>query len=265
MQYALVDNARREAFPGGKGLCPTCGADVVAKCGPRVIHHWAHAHRQSCDPWWENETQWHRDWKNLFPPEWREVPQVAPDGEIHRADVKTAHGIVVELQHSAISDVERLSREHFYGDMLWVLDGHDFIKNFDIYHKLPDPSSDLAKDLVWSKGTRQQQGAAKGIFMRLSENPGASKLQRFCGTMHFFYEIEDEVNAAYHGPHQYDWVRPRQAWLESGCPVYIDFGGENLVRLEKYDEYRLPCIRLISREEFVRGALSVARTAEIGC
>lgn len=112
MQYALIDNRRCEALPGEKGLCPICSANMIAKCGPRVIHHWAHAHRQNCDPWWENETLWHRDWKNLFPPEWREVAHVAPDGEIHRADVKTANGIVIELQHSAISDVERLSENN---------------------------------------------------------------------------------------------------------------------------------------------------------
>jgi len=55
MQYALVEGARQEASPGAKGLCPTCGAAMVAKCGPRVIHHWAHAGRRNCDPWWEND------------------------------------------------------------------------------------------------------------------------------------------------------------------------------------------------------------------
>lgn len=265
MQFALVGSDRREAFSQGKGLCPTCGADMVAKCGPRVIHHWAHAHKQNCDPWWENETQWHRDWKNLFPAEWREIAHVASDGEIHRADVKTPHGLVLELQHSSISDGERLSREKFYGNMLWVLDGRDFVKNFDILHQLPDPSSVLAKDIVWIKGTRQLKGAASGIFARLSENPGATKSKEIRGIIHFMYEIQEEVERSYIGHHQFDWVRPRQAWLESGCPVYIDFGWPLLVRLEKYDEYRLPCIRLLQKSDFVADALRVARTTDICC
>lgn len=263
MQYAHVDGSRREAFPGGKGTCPTCGADTLAKCGPRVVHHWAHARLQDCDPWWENETAWHRDWKNLFPSEWREVPHVAPDGEIHRADVKTAHRIVVELQHSSITDVERMSRERFYGNLVWVLDGRDFRKNFDIYHKLPDPNSELARDLVWSKDTREKKGAARGLYLRLSENPGSTKTEECYGIRRMMFEIEEEVNAAYRGHHQFDWVRPRQAWLESTCPVYIDFGEPNLVRLEKYDAYQMPCIRYVAKEQFVRDALTVARTADL--
>lgn len=264
MQFALVDDKRREAFTGGKGVCPDCGADMKAKCGTRVIHHWAHANRQNCDPWWENETQWHRDWKNLFPLEWREVSHVSPEGEIHRADVKSAQGLVIELQHSAISDAERLSREQFYGNMVWILDGRDFVKNFDIYHKLPDPASDLARDLMWSKATREMQGAARGIYYRLSENPGLTKaVERPYGRMHFIHEIENEVNAAYRGHHQYHWVRPREAWLESTRPVYIDFGVALLVRLEKYDEYRMPCIRFVPKSRLVEDLLNVSVIDEI--
>jgi hypothetical protein len=57
--------------------------------------------------------------------------------EVHRADVKTPTGIVLEFQHSNMTDAERLSREAFYGDMIWILDGWPFRSNFDIYHALP--------------------------------------------------------------------------------------------------------------------------------
>src|ERR1035438_2803714 len=95
MQYAQIGVERREAFPGGRGTCPICGASTVAKCGRRVIHHWAHATRRDCDPWWENETDWHREWKSLFPEECREISYTVPDGEIHRADLVTPTGIVI--------------------------------------------------------------------------------------------------------------------------------------------------------------------------
>ena len=62
---------------------------MVAKCGPRIIHHWAHEGRRNCDLWWENETEWHRDWKNLFPLDCREVSHTAEDGEVDRADIRT--------------------------------------------------------------------------------------------------------------------------------------------------------------------------------
>ena len=169
MQYAQIGTERREAFPGGRGVCPICGSATIAKCGSRVIHHWAHATRKDCDPWWENETNWHRDWKNLFPEECREISYTASDGEIHRADLVTPTGIVIEFQHSQMSDEERLSRESFYKNLVWVVDGSEFRKNFDIYHQLPHPTSELTKDIRWFKATREKKGAAHGMFWRLSE------------------------------------------------------------------------------------------------
>jgi len=251
LQYALVDQERREAFPAGHGLCPSCGAAMVAKCGPRVMHHWAHAGRQNCDPWWENETAWHRAWKALFPDTWREVSHVTPDGEIHRADIKTATGIVIEIQHSSISDAERLSRESFYGNLVWVVDGLRFRENFDIYHQLPDPASDLSSDLVWWKAQRGAWGSNHGLFWRRSENPARPMTGRDMVESHGIDEIRDQIGKTYNGHHQYDWIRPHRTWLESASPVYIDFGGNLLVRLETYDQSGLPCIRYISKRKFV--------------
>ncbi|MYK68074.1 MAG: CoiA-like domain protein, partial [Gammaproteobacteria bacterium] len=119
MQYAIVDGRKRAPWKGARGVCPVCGAVMIAKCGPRVIHHWAHKARRNCDPWWENETAWHREWKNHFPEECREVSHTAPDGEVHRADIKTPTGIVIEVQHSPMSDDERETRESFYGNLNW--------------------------------------------------------------------------------------------------------------------------------------------------
>jgi competence protein CoiA len=141
LQYAMVDNERREALPSGRGFRDLCNAPT-AKCGPRVIHHWAHARLKSCDPWWENETAWHHEWKSIFPKECRERCYTAPDGEIHRADIVTPAGVVIEVQHSAMTDAERLSRELFYKNLVWVIDGRSFKSNFDCYHLLPNPASD---------------------------------------------------------------------------------------------------------------------------
>lgn len=134
MQYALVNNLRCEARAGVAGVCPTCGSAMVAKCGPRVMHHWAHATRRDCDPWWENETQWHRDWKNLFPEDCREIHHVAPDGEVHQADIRTRTGIYIEVQHSSMTDAERASREAFYKNLVWIVDGRGFRNQFDLHH-----------------------------------------------------------------------------------------------------------------------------------
>ena len=124
MKFALVDNQKKEAEKGLKGLCPICQQPVIAKCGKFKINHWAHKSLKHCDNWWENETEWHRQWKNTFPLEWQEIVSIdEKTGEKHIADIKTNSGMVVEFQHSNISEEERISREKFYKNMIWIVDG----------------------------------------------------------------------------------------------------------------------------------------------
>lgn len=100
------------------------GGEVVAKCGKHVVWHWSHLTRQACDPWWENETEWHRQWKDRFSKDWQEVIQNdATTGERHIADVRTKHDVVVEFQHSTIDPLEVDARESFYQRIVWVVDG----------------------------------------------------------------------------------------------------------------------------------------------
>jgi hypothetical protein len=96
---------------------------MVAKCGEERTWHWAHQGARICDPWWENETEWHRAWKGRFPISWQEVIHPAENGEKHVADVKTDHGWVIEFQHSYIDPKERRSRNAFYPKLAWVVDG----------------------------------------------------------------------------------------------------------------------------------------------
>lgn len=123
MKFALVGEQRQEAQPGLSGSCPACGNQMLAKCGEVRIWHWAHQGNRMCDPWWENETEWHRVWKGHFPVNWQEVVQHSESGERHIADVKTDRGWVIEFQHSHIKPEERLSRDTFYSKLVWVVDG----------------------------------------------------------------------------------------------------------------------------------------------
>jgi len=267
MQLALVNNETVEAFHSGIGICPRCGSKTIAKCGPRIMHHWAHHRIRDCDPWWENETLWHREWKNKFPIECREISHTADDGEIHRADVKTPTGIYIEVQHSTMMDAERISREKFYKNLVWIVDGRGFRKNFDIYHALPDPTSEIAQDLVWAKAQRHSNGSNAGMYFKyseaLQENPDITKDLVRSGRIYGMFEIEDEVNNAYRGHHQYDWVRSRATWLEAMCPVYIDFGDEYLVKLDVYDASNLKCIKLVSKRKFIHDVMIEANAVNI--
>lgn len=124
MKLALVDGIEVEATKGAKGLCRSCGSELIAKCGEDRVDHWAHKGKRNCDSWGENETEWHRSWKNNFPREWQEVIHTDEvSGEKHVADVKTASDWVLEFQHSHIQPEERRARNAFYPKLVWVVDG----------------------------------------------------------------------------------------------------------------------------------------------
>ncbi|MBT1695918.1 competence protein [Fulvivirgaceae bacterium PWU4] len=136
MKFALINGSKIEATKGAKGVCPSCGSELIAKCGEFKINHWAHKGVHNCDPWWENETEWHRLWKNNFPVAWQETPLLDQlTGEKHIADVKTEHGVVIEFQHSPINAQERMAREKFYMNMIWIVDGARLKKDYPRFCK----------------------------------------------------------------------------------------------------------------------------------
>lgn len=100
-----------------------CAGPMVAKCGEMRVWHWAHKSRRACDPWWEREGEWHRAWKNEFPGSWQEVMHRAENGEKHIADVTTDSGWTIEFQHSFLNPEERRSRNAFYQQLIWIVDG----------------------------------------------------------------------------------------------------------------------------------------------
>ena len=123
MRFAIVNGKKAEATPKDKGVCPNCGSELIARCGEDRVWHWAHKGNPPCDPWWENETEWHRAWKGQFPVNWQEVVHRDKNGEKHIADVKTDQGWVLEFQHSYLKPEERRVRDAFYHNLVWVVDG----------------------------------------------------------------------------------------------------------------------------------------------
>jgi predicted RNA-binding Zn-ribbon protein involved in translation (DUF1610 family) len=124
MKYAIVNGQRAEPSKGTKGTCPACGSEMISRICKTKVDHWAHKSKQNCDPWWENETVWHREWKNHFEIEWQEiVHKDETTGEIHIADISTPHGWTIEIQHSPMDDEERKARNAFYKKIVWVVDG----------------------------------------------------------------------------------------------------------------------------------------------
>ena len=42
MKFALINGDKAEATKGAKGFCPSCGSELIAKCGEVKVNHWAH-------------------------------------------------------------------------------------------------------------------------------------------------------------------------------------------------------------------------------
>jgi len=123
VKYAYVDNIKQLPFKGGLGACSCCGSETVAKCGNFKVHHWAHKSRNHCDPWWENEGEWHRKWKNYFPKESQEITfKNSETNERHIADI-FINQTIIEVQSYSIKEDEARIRESFYNNMIWVIDG----------------------------------------------------------------------------------------------------------------------------------------------
>ncbi|WP_331345408.1 competence protein CoiA [Cellvibrio sp. UBA7661] len=123
MKYSIINSERRLPFKDGKGICPCCGGETIAKCGRYKIHHWAHKSRKHCDPWWENEGEWHRKWKSYFPDITQEVVfRRTESGEKHIADVYI-NQTAIEFQSYSIKEDEARIREAFYNNLIWVIDG----------------------------------------------------------------------------------------------------------------------------------------------
>lgn len=124
-------NNRIAASKGTNGYCQLCKNEVRAYCGEINIHHWRHVNSSACDLWKENESEWHRDWKNNFPKEWQEVI-IKDNFEKHIADIKTPNGLVLELQNSSISSNTIQIRERFYNNIFWLINAEGFKDNFSI-------------------------------------------------------------------------------------------------------------------------------------
>lgn len=205
--------------------------------------HWAHQSRKHCDPWWENETAWHRAWKGCFPEAWREVVHFDEQtGEKHVADVKTARGMVIEFQHSSMSPEELASREAFYGHMAWIVDAQPFSEQFTLYpDPLPQPHAELLDDIVLVPSPSL-------VYWRHSEVIPKSSLLR----MHSAREISDEIQAEYRGHHFFEWKRRREVWFTAKAPVFLDFGNEHLLKLMRYSgPAKHWCVRKVSKRAFI--------------
>lgn len=234
MQFAVDTTGQRlEPAPKAKGKCPVCDAPVIAKCGEILTWHWSHL-TKDCDPWYEPESEWHRQWKEQFPCEWREFVIGR-----HRADVKTPKG-VIEFQASCISASDIQERENFYGRMVWVVKADSF---------------DFEKQLspqAWSKYCRNRNPIPilpprhiKGslldllgtVYSETEEEKTKKRVREF--ELQQYEKMEQERNSfnskiwnqSWNSDPMYRWRWPRKSWTFATKKIYLD-RGDDLFRVD---------------------------------
>jgi competence protein CoiA len=242
MQYAVVNEIKTEPLKGLKGICIGCGKQVLAKCGQVKIHHWAHTSIKDCDTWSEPETEWHREWKNRFPAEFREVCFTDKrTGEIHRADVHTNKGVTLEFQNSPISLEELKSREEFYSNLIWIVNA----KNFNIVFtgNIPNPDDRILKDFVMEGSLHVCYFKTKEIAAKTGDE---DRLYSFGCPELKGLELSIKHCA-------FEWKNKHHGWLNTNMPTFLDLGDEFLYRLKERKQERSEFwyIEIVSKEKFI--------------
>ncbi|MDQ1143052.1 competence protein CoiA [Pedobacter agri] len=243
MQYALLNGERKEAVKGETGICVGCKQKVIAKCGAVKIHHWAHVSLSQCDSWWESETLWHREWKESFAPEFREVSFYDETRqEFHRADIHTSNGITIELQNSAINIDELQSRERFYPKLIWIVNGLKF-KGFKVVKSIPNPLDPLLHHYEFCVSEHLSLMRTKDILTEKSHPE----------ILTFYHEELKDIpfSTAFYS---FSWRNPHQSWLNASCPIFIDLGGHFLYRLRKRHQIssNYSYLQLVSKKDFMK-------------
>lgn len=254
MEYALYNGLRTAAQPGLKAVCEHCGGELIAKCGSKKIWHWAHSSADSCDSWYEPETAWHRQWKQVFGQACSEIRVMKAEG-YHIADVLNREGIVFEFQNSPISADMIAAREAFYGEkMIWLINGEAFKTHFRRYDDvfMRDWHLKLLNEFETAQHYRAfgpglviedwqlKQEPLKALLGQLDFRyvPEARIYQRAMpGNRNAFedhllqetlllYERHKSSSTTEKG--SFSWAHPRRSWEDAKRTVFIDFGGGEL-------------------------------------
>ncbi|WP_240618444.1 competence protein CoiA family protein [Pedobacter yonginense] len=188
------------------------------------------------------ETPWHKNWKKAFPKNYREVCFYDEScGEMHRADVHTPCGTTLEFQNSPISLAELESRESFYPNLIWILNGKKF-KGFRVLKNLPDVHHPRLANYEFCISDHLS-------MVRKSEvSAGVAKPK----ILNFYHP---EIKGIPLTSHYYSfcWKQPHSVWFSAKCPILVDLGGHFLYQLKKREQLSADYtyLQMLTRKSFI--------------
>lgn len=239
MLVAINDqNIRIRPEKGLTGFCQLCGEKVVSACGDINIHHWRHLNLKNCNSHKENETEWHRNWKNQFPFEWQEVI-IIKSGIKHIADIQTNTGLIIEFQNSPISQGEIRKRESFYENMIWIINADNFKHNIQ--------KSSLVQNMLRINGfSGEFEPEHQGFYI----NSEAQELQDKLSRKILDYEVEErnlyslasEINDLEQD--SYSIRELADSLVKNPFKLPYELSGRHFLELDKIKGYKTSIIRL---------------------
>lgn len=278
MIFALINDARVQATPKSKAICPHCGKEVISKCGEFKIWHWAHKNSTNCDTWHENEGEWHIGWKTALGLENSEK-RIVRNQVYHIADILTPSGVVIELQNSPISLIDIRKREEFYGNkMLWVVNGKAFKSKMFVSKTFLHRSKSQPKNFYYDE-TRLKQPSwiidfgglelkesqrkilgLSSFFFDQSANVWvnefvASNVRWYSTFNEKIHEINDSLGISdlKQNERYFSWPRHSKIWENARRDVFIDLDDDHLLWLRKWiDNNGNGKGVLIEKEHFIR-------------
>ncbi|RYG12535.1 MAG: competence protein [Chitinophagaceae bacterium] len=186
-------------------------------------------------PFFSGETAWHSEWKKAFPESYREKTFLNRSlGYYHRADVFTPCGTALEFQNSPICLDELRSREAFYPNLIWVVNGAKF-KGFKVLKHLPDVDDVRLAGLEFSHSANLTM-VRRGEFKKMTfHHP---ELRGIAFTSYYY---------------SFRWSHPHRVWYEAKCPIIVDLGGYFLYQLKQRPQQNgnYAYLHMIPRKEFI--------------
>ena len=189
---------------------------------------------------YRGESEWHKNWKTAFPPTFREISFTDKVvGELHRADVHTPCGTTLEFQNSPIGLEELKSREAFYPNLIWVLNGKKF-KGFRVLKSLPDVDDPKIADYDFCH-TDHLSMIRKADFLQ-----GRPKVLNF-------YHAELKKVALTSCYYSFCWKHPHRVWYQAKNPIIVDLGGHFIYQLKQRTQLSgdYPYLHIMSRKSFI--------------
>ena len=188
------------------------------------------------------ETPWHRNWKKAFPPSFREVTFFDHAlTEYHRADVHTPCGTTIEFQNSPICLDELLSREAFYPNLVWVLNGKKF-KGFKILKSLPDVDDPKLYNYEFCHSDNL------ALVRKADLINGVEKPKKF----NFNHpEVKGIPLTSYY--YSFCWKHPHRVWYQAKSKIILDLGGHFLYQLKQRTQLSgdYAYLHIIPRKDFI--------------